>query len=202
MDEFLAKLAGRLQVFGADIISADETADWPTGKLDKLVEAGVLVEIEHSKGVICRECEENCFIEPDIRTIPDTGEATSAFVCPRNPDIGRIEIDLDKLKRWKIDREKLRELGFFKKKIKKRKRKVSSELTPKETEVFTLIHVQNKTQQQAAIEMSCTLQNISKLLKKAEAKIKAKNSRSINLKQAQNLPKDRRGQTNISNEDI
>jgi hypothetical protein len=59
-----------------------------------------------------------------------------------------------------------------------------------------------KTQQQAAIEMGCTPQNVSKLLKKADVKMKAKNSRSINLDKAQQLPKDKRGQTNISTEDI
>ena len=38
------------------------------------------------------------------------------------------------------------------------------------------------------------------MLKKAEAKMKARNSRSINLSKAQKLPEDRRGQTNISND--
>jgi len=189
-----------LQIPNADIISADKTADWPTGKLDEFVEAGVLAEIQHSKGVVCSECEENCFIEPDIRTNPDTGATTSVFVCTRNPDIGRIEVDLNRLRQWKISGEKLAALGYTKGKIKKRNIKVSSDLTPKETKVWTLIHVNKKTQQQAAIEMRCTPQNVSKLLKKAEAKMNAKNSRSINLGKAQKLPEDRRGQTNISND--
>lgn len=196
MDKFLRQLAERLLIYDADIITADETREWPEGKLDELLSQEILSEIQHASGVICDQCEDGCYIEPDIRMHP-TGETVGVYTCTRNPDIGRIDVNLDRLRQWKINKEKLKELGFFKKKIKKRKRKVSSELTPKETEVFTLIHVQNKTQQQAAIEMSCTPQNISKLLKKAEAKIKAKNSRSINLKQAQNLPKDRRGQINI-----
>jgi predicted DNA-binding protein (UPF0251 family) len=202
VDEFLAKLAERLQVFGADIISADETVDWPTGKLEELVGAGVLVEIQHSKGVVCNECEENCFIEPDIRTIPDTGEVIGVFVCSRNPDIGRIEVDLNRLRQWKISGEKLEALGYTKKKTKKRNRKVSSELTSKETEVFTLIHVQKKTPQQAAIEMQCSEQNISQLLKKAEAKIKARRSRSINWDKTQKLPEDNRGQVQLSEDPL
>ncbi len=112
MDEFLAKLAERLQIPDADIVSADETEDWPTGKLDELVKVGVLAEIQHSKGVVCRECEENCFIEPDIRTHPDTGKTTGVFVCTRNPDIGRIEIELDRQRRWKINSTKLAKLGY------------------------------------------------------------------------------------------
>jgi len=202
VDEFLAKLAERLQIPDADTVSADETAEWPDGKLDELIKAGVLTEIRHSKGMVCGECEENCFIEPDVRTNPDTGKAVGVFVCRRKPDIARIEIDLDRLRQWKISGEKLEALGYTKRKTKKRNIKVSSDLTPKETEVFTLIHVKKKTQQQSAIEMGCTPQNVSKLLKKAETKMKARNSRSINLSKAQKLPEDRRGQTNISNEDI
>ena len=59
MDNFLAKLAERLQVFGADIISADEIANWPTRKLDELVKMGVLAEVEPAKGLVCSECERN-----------------------------------------------------------------------------------------------------------------------------------------------
>ena len=112
MDKFLEQLAQRLQIPDADIITADETADWPTGKLDEFVEAGVLAEVPHSKGLICSECEENCFIEPDIRAMPDTGEAVGIFICTRNPDIGRIEIDLNRLRQWKISDQKLSELDY------------------------------------------------------------------------------------------
>lgn len=198
MDEFLAKLAERLQTPDADTVSADETRDWPDGKLDELIAAGILTEIGHAKGVICNQCGGNHYIEPDIRTSPDC-KTVGVCICP---DVGRIEIDLNRLRQWEISGEKLEALGYTKKKTKKRNRKVSSGLTPKETEVFTLIHVRKITQQQAAIEMDCSPQNVSKLLKKAEAKMKARNSRSINLKEAQKLPADRRGQTNISNEDI
>jgi DNA-binding CsgD family transcriptional regulator len=202
VDKFLQQLADRLQIYDSGIITADETKDWPDGKLDELVGMGVLEEIQHSKGVVCDECEENCFIEPNIKTNPNTGETTGVFVCTRNSDIGRIPIDLNRLRQWKINSEKLEALGYTKKKIKRRKRKVSSELTKRQTEVFTLIHIQRKTQQEAAIEMRCSPQNIFTLLKKAEAKMKAKNSRSINLSKAQQLPKDKRGQENISDNDI
>jgi len=202
VDRFLGQLAKRLQIYDSDIVTADETKDWPEGKLDELIKSEVLTEIQHSKGVVCSECEENCFIEPNIRTNPDTGKTTGVFVCTRNPDIGRIEIDLNRLRQWKISGENLEALGYTKGKTKKRNIKVSSDLTPKETEVWTLIHVKKKTQRQAAIELRCTPQNVSKLLKKAEAKMQARNSRSINLSKAQKLPEDRRGQTDISNEDI
>jgi len=84
------------------------------------------------------------------------------------------------------------------KKAKKRRRRVSSELTSREEEAYTLVHVQGKTAQQAAIEMRCSPQNISNLLKKAERKVNARRSRSINLRKAQQLPTDKRGQIHIA----
>lgn len=196
MDNFLAKLAERLQTPDADTVSADEIKNWPQSKLNELVTAGILTEIPHAKGVICNECEENCYIEPDIRT-PANSKAVGVFVCSR----GRIEVDLNRLKQWQINKDTLEKLGFLNKKVKRRRRKVSSELTKREREVYQLIHIGRKTPRQAAIEMRCSPQNISKLLTKAEAKVNALQSRSVNLAKAQPLPKDRRGQENLSDDD-
>lgn len=97
----------------------------------------------------------------------------------------------------KIDKSKKKH-----KKTKKRKRRISSELTKRQQEAFQLVHIQGLSLQQAAIEMRCSAQNVSKLLQKAEEKIKARQSRSVSLKKTQRLPEDRRSQVNISEEDI
>jgi len=47
VDDLLAKLAKRLQVFDADIISADEIVDWPGRELHELVKAGILILQRH-----------------------------------------------------------------------------------------------------------------------------------------------------------
>ena len=202
MNKFLQQLADRLQIPDADIIAADEIADWPDGRFEELVSERILTEIEHAMGVVCNQCEENCYIEPTIRTYPDGSKTVGVFVCTRNPDIGRIEIDLNRLRQWRICKDKLKEMGFLQKKTKKRKRKISSELTKAEREVFQLVHIQGKTPKQAAIEMRCTKQNVSQLLKKAEMKIKAQQSRSISLTKAQKLPEDKRGQVQLSKEQL
>jgi len=77
---------------------------------------------------------------------------------------------------------------------KKRKRKASSELSERETEVYRMVHAEGKTQQQAALELDCSPQNVSKHLKNAEKKISAKTSRSVSTEKAQDLPHDKRGQ--------
>lgn len=86
------------------------------------------------------------------------------------------------------------------KEVKKRKRRVSSELTHRQEEVYQLINGRGLTPKEAAIELQCSPQNISNLLKKAEKKVNAKRSRSINLAKAQRLPTDERGQIHIGTE--
>jgi predicted DNA-binding protein (UPF0251 family) len=194
VDEFLAKLAERLQTPDADTVSADEIEDWPQGKLKELVTAGILTEIPHAKGVICDQCGESHYVEPDIRKCPD-GKAVGVYICP---DVGRIKIDLNRLRQWQINKDKLEALGLLKKNIKRKRRRVSSELSEREKEAYRIVHVQGKTPNQAAIEMNCSKQNVSNLLKKAEAKIKAQRSRSINWDKTQKLPEDKRGQTQCS----
>jgi len=202
VDKILQQLADRLRIPDADIITADEIAGWPDVRLNELVCKGILTEIEHATGIVCDQCEESCYIEPTIRTYADGSKTVGVFVCTRNPDIGRITVDLNRLRLWRICKDKLKEMGFLQNKTKKRKRKISSELTKAEREVFQLVHIQGKTPKQAAIEMRCTKQNVSQLLKKAEMKIKAQQSRSISLTKAQKLPEDKRGQVQLSKEQL
>lgn len=112
MDDFLKQLAERLRIPDSEIVAGDEVKHWPDGKLDQLVAAGILTEIEHAKGVVCDRCEENCYIEPDIRTYPDGSKTIGVFVCTRNPDIGRFEVDLNRLRQWRINKRKLWQLVY------------------------------------------------------------------------------------------
>lgn len=88
------------------------------------------------------------------------------------------------------------------KKARRKKRRVSSQLSQREQEVFQLVRVRGLSQKQAAIEMQCSPQNVSQLLKKAEEKVKAQTFRSVSLEKAQQLPRDKRSQVSISEEDI
>lgn len=77
----------------------------------------------------------------------------------------------------------------------RRTRTASSELSEREKQVWATIHIQGKTIAQAAIEFSCTPQNISKHHKNAERKMNAKKSRSANT--SYRLPEDDRGQISL-----
>jgi len=200
VDGLLAQLARRLRVPDGEIITADEVRDWPDGKLEELLDKGILEETELGTTVICDQCDERCSIEPQRRTNPKTGKTIGFHICPREEVGGRIEIDLNRLRWWRINESKLRELGLLRRKIKRVRRK-SSVPTRREQEVYRLIHVEGKTPSQAAYELGCSPQNVSKLLNKAEMKLGLGKSRSISLSKAQKLPEDKRGQVNIRAED-
>ncbi len=200
MDGFLTQLARRLRVPDADVITGDEVRDWPDGRLEELLAEGILQEIEPGTTVVCDQCDERCSIEPQRQTDLLTAKTIGVHICMREEAGGRIEIDLDRLRRWSISESKLRELGLLRKKVKRVRRK-SSQPTRREQEAYRLIHAEGKTLAQAAYELRCSPQNISKLLKKAEMKLGLGRSRSISLSKAQKLPEDRRGQVDVSTED-
>jgi DNA-binding CsgD family transcriptional regulator len=202
VDGFLAQLARRLRIPDADVVTADEVRGWPDGKVQELLREGILEQIEPGTTVVCDQCDEHCSIEPQRRTDPRNGRAVGFHICMREEAGGRIEIDLDRLRRWRINESKLKEMGLPEKgKKTRRRRRRSSQLTPREQEVYQLIHIEGKTQSQAAYELGCKPQSVSKLLKKAETKLGLGRSRSVSLSKAQKLPEDKRGQVDISTED-
>jgi hypothetical protein len=112
VDGFLAQLAKRLRIPDADIITGDEVGDWPDGKLEELLAKGVLQEIEHGTTVVCDQCDEYCSIEPQRRTDPQTGKTIGVHICMSEEVGGRIEIDLDRLRQWQVDKKRLWHLVY------------------------------------------------------------------------------------------
>ena len=82
-------------------------------------------------------------------------------------------------------------------KRKKTKRRKSAKPTPRQEEAYALTHVRRLTLKQAGLEMGCTPQCVSKLLKIAEEKAKADYSPSIDSSKIQNYPHDKRGNVMI-----
>ena len=82
---------------------------------------------------------------------------------------------------------------------KRRPRAVSSTLSKREKQVWAMIQVQGKSISQAAMELACTPQNVSKHLSNAERKMKAERSRSVMA--SGRLPQDSRGQVCLQSQD-
>lgn len=114
MNDRLKELEQRTKCFNSETISFDEVKSWPEGELDELVSGRVLEEIELSKTVVCDQCPDHCTIEPERRTIPQTGEVVGFHVCSKKPDGERQIIKLERFRQWRISKDKLKELDYGK----------------------------------------------------------------------------------------
>lgn len=113
MSDRLKELAQRIKCFNSETIPFDEVKSWPEGELDELVSDRALEEIELSKTVVCDQCPDHCTIEPERRTIPQTGEVVGFHVCREKPDGERQIIKLERFRQWRISKAKLIELGYY-----------------------------------------------------------------------------------------
>lgn len=190
LKEHLAVLAKREKSKIGNVLAGYEVKDWTDGRLDKLIEMGMLISISDATTIKCPGCSKGCPVEP-VKGTANDGTVYYEVMCEIE---GSFDVEPFYLKRWQIT-EKIRK--YLPNAKKKRKRKASSELSPRETEVYQMVHGEGKTQRQAAVEIGCSPQNISKHLHNAEKKIAAKSSRSVSTERAQDLPHDKRGQESI-----
>ena len=150
----------------------------------------MLISISDAITIKCPCCSKGCPVEP-VKGIANDGTEYYEVLCDKE---GSNDVDPFYFKQWEItDKIKM----YLPKTKKKRNRRASSELSPPEEEIYRMVHAEGKTQQQAAIELGCSPQNISKHLHNAEVKIAAKISRSVSTERAQDIPHDKRGQENI-----
>ncbi|MBW8018028.1 MAG: helix-turn-helix transcriptional regulator [Planctomycetes bacterium] len=190
LNEHLAALAIREKSDTGNILPAYEVKRWPAGRLEELIELGNLIQIEDATSIKCPACSRGCSVEP-VRGINNDGTEYCEVLCELE---GSPDIDLFYLKQWLIT-EKIR--TYLPKVKKRRKRKASPDLSQRETEVYRMVYVENKTPKEVAITLKCSDQNIYKHLRNAEKKLAAKNSRSVSTERSQDLPHDKRGQETI-----
>ncbi|HBG28363.1 MAG: hypothetical protein A2Y10_08715 [Planctomycetes bacterium GWF2_41_51] len=108
IEEHLRLLARIITRAGGNIIGYDWVSRWPKGRLKELVELGVVIEAQPGTEIVCHECDEDCSLEPPIRTYPD-GRTIGFFICAHG---GKVEVPMEHFKRWEVLSDKLHELGY------------------------------------------------------------------------------------------
>ena len=105
LNDLLGHILQRLDMMekGANIFTADEVDGWPEGALDFFVNQRLLSPTTPDNSLECDGCEERCF-----RTViippPDAPITRRPFIiCNQRDDVGRVIVDLDRLKRWQVD---------------------------------------------------------------------------------------------------
>ncbi len=190
LKEHLEVLAKREKSKIGNILAGYEVKDWPDGRLDELSEMGVLDPVADATMIKCPGCSEGCPVEP-VPEVANDGSISYEVLCGKE---GSFDVDPFERKRWEISKK----IHDVVPKKKKRNRIRSSKLTDRQTQAYQLVHVQGKSPSEAAYEMNCSVQNVSKLLEAAEEKVALPKSRSVSNSIMQRLPEDNRGQTFVS----
>jgi hypothetical protein len=82
------------------VFGADEISEWPDWVLVVLSVTGLFQETARAAQVFCNGCEWSCLKPIVVRTLPN-GRKSRAFVaCDEEPDQGRVEVPLERLKRY------------------------------------------------------------------------------------------------------
>lgn len=93
----VAQLDGMSNTF-----TSDELAYWPKGALDSLEAQGLLIKTEPAKIVECQGCEEYCLMPVHVVSNETIGRSKAFIVCDKRDDVGRVSVELARLRQWKL----------------------------------------------------------------------------------------------------
>jgi len=117
------------ETFDEAVFSLADMVHWQDDALDHFVEKKILQRTKPASEAECDGCEEKC-VEKVVFVEGKKPSGTRAYiVCRMRDDMRPIAVDMERLKRWKANKDKLIELGY----ITKPKKSVdaTSVVTPK-----------------------------------------------------------------------
>lgn len=108
-------LSKKAKLSGDIFISFDELAEWPVEQVEQAKQLGCLVQTDDAEEIICRECPKRCPKEVEIRE--KDGQSVGVYFCEDEDCAGLIQVGLERLQQWQIDKKKLARLGYGSKKV-------------------------------------------------------------------------------------
>jgi len=100
--EVLRSILSRAERPDTSIFTPQEVARWPRGGLERLVELGLLREIQPADEILCDECDRDCYVRPDVVRHLQTSEMVAVFFCLEPEHGGRIQRSADVLRQWEF----------------------------------------------------------------------------------------------------
>lgn len=96
----LDSLLTRTEMEDCNIYRADEVARWPRATHKRLLELGLLREIERATAIWCNQCLDDgeCIVEPEIEVDPKTGEVRGYWLCHTGP----VNFTADEFRRYEF----------------------------------------------------------------------------------------------------
>ena len=110
LNKHLEVLAKREKSVIGNVLAAYELKEWPAGRLDKLIEMGMLISIADATIIKCPCCYKGCSVEP-VKGVDNDGTEYYEVLCEKE---GSCDIEPFYLKQWEIVKEKLIEMGYLK----------------------------------------------------------------------------------------
>jgi len=105
LNDLLGHILLRLEMVaeGSNAFTADEVAGWPEGSLDFFARQRLLSPTTPARLAVCDGCEEGCFMPVGVPPA-DAPLSTAPFIiCNQRDDIGRVRVDPNRLKRWRVE---------------------------------------------------------------------------------------------------
>ena len=75
---------------------------WPDDALGLFDHIGIVCRGPNANGVVCDECEDQCWVEPSHRRKPN-GEMKLVHCCEQRDDIGYVYFPIDALETWRVN---------------------------------------------------------------------------------------------------
>lgn len=91
---------------------------WSKQQIEEFEREKILLFRGYSEQAICGGCYKKCFVEPKIVRYPD-GTSKGVILCTDDEYYGRIDFDMDELRYWDINIDKLPNTNKKKKKVKR-----------------------------------------------------------------------------------
>ena len=105
LNDLLGHILLRMEMMaaGSNAFTADEVARWPEAALDFFVRQRLLSPATPAQQAVCDGCEEGCFMPVEFPPAVAPLSTAPFIICNQRDDIGRVRVDPNRLKRWRVD---------------------------------------------------------------------------------------------------
>lgn len=110
--DYLSLLLRQLTAVDDDklLISHEERIEVPDDVWATMAQLKIVQQAQHAKSVICDGCEENCVRPTHIYPANAKSPARAFIVCDVREDVGRVNVDFERLNQWQVSEQQLAEM--------------------------------------------------------------------------------------------
>ncbi len=101
------------ETFDEAIFSLADMVHWQDGALEYFIEQEILKKTKPALEAECDGCDERCVEKVEFSDGNKPSDTRAYIICRMRDDMGPIEVDMEKLKRWGVDKARLIELGYY-----------------------------------------------------------------------------------------